>query len=67
MSKKIQRSIITTRKEHLYPLTEDNYFTRNDAAIANNARISLEIKNTDREKIKTQQLSRFLESMKNRN
>ncbi len=64
MSNQIKRTIILTRKKHPEPLTEENYFSRDDALIASNARKSLELKNSENYGRKTNQLIRFISESK---
>ncbi len=67
MSNKTKRTIILTVKKHPDALTNDNFFTRDDAVVisnARNARNALEMKQAKQVNRKTNQLKRFLAANK---
>ncbi|EGI3993864.1 MULTISPECIES: hypothetical protein [Enterobacteriaceae] len=64
MSNKTKRTIILTVKKHPDALTNDNFFTRDDAVVISNARNALEMKQAKQVNRKTNQLKRFLAANK---
>lgn len=64
MPAKFKHTFILPNTKHAESLTDENFFTRRDGLIVNNARKELELKQFKKSSPKTNQLIRFLAANK---